>query len=160
MNKDTNKVQKNDKRPLVFLGVGIFNTLVDFLFYTFLTQVVLTKPGQIGLAGIISGTFALLCAFATHNFITWHERPADRQTLLRFFAFTGFGMWVIRPLLLSLFVHFGELYRWFYDLLQSAHLVFSYDFIAKTGAFGFMVILVLIYNYLVYDRFVFMEKSK
>ena len=32
--------ETKSKRPLVFLGVGILNTLLDFAFYTLLTQTV------------------------------------------------------------------------------------------------------------------------
>lgn len=159
MNEDVAMTQKKDKRPLIFLAVGICNTLLDFLFYTLLTQIVFAQASQIGLAGIISGTFALLCAFATHNFITWRERPTDRKTVLRFFAFTGFGMWFLRPILLSIFIRLKPLYIWAQEILQHIHIDLGYEFIAHTGAFGFMVIVVLVYNYLVYDRYVFLDKK-
>jgi hypothetical protein len=67
-------------------------------------------------------------------------------------------MWVIRPLLLALFIKLDGLYSFVYELSQDLHLPFSQDFIANTGAFGFMVIIVLVYNYLVYDRFVFNQQ--
>lgn len=146
-------------RPLLFLGVGIFNTLVDFGFYTLLTSVLLQRNDQIALAGIISGTFALVCAFLTHSFVTWRGAPIGPGTMVRFFLFTGFGMWVIRPILLTLFVGLTGLYRWVFELTQTLGLPLSYDFIVNTGAFGFMVIIVLVYNYLTYDRFVFKKPS-
>ena len=160
MNHAGSRKPTDNKRPVIFLAVGIFNTLVDFLFYTFLTQIVLTKPSQIGLAGVISGTFALLCAFATHNYITWRERPADRQTVIRFFAFTGFGMWVLRPILLSIFIKLDGLYSWAQTIAEKLHLPLSDDFIVNTGAFCIMVFIVLIYNFLAYDRLVFKDEEK
>jgi putative flippase GtrA len=147
------------KRPLIFLGIGVLNTLLDFGFYSFLTLAILRQDSQIALAGIVSGTFALLCAFLTHSFITWRGSHIGFKTILKFIAFTGFGMWVIRPLLLALFIKLGGLYSWVHDISQTLHLPFSYDFIANTGAFGFMVVIVLVYNYLVYDRFVFNKKT-
>jgi len=143
------------KRPIIFLAVGIFNTLFDFAFYTFLTTVFFKGGNNIALAGFISGTFALICAFLTHGFITWRGRHIGRTTVLKFLLFTGFGMWVLRPILLSLFIKWSGLYQWAYGISESLHLPFSYDFIANTGAFGFMVIIVLIYNYFVYNRYVF-----
>lgn len=147
------------KRPVIFLGVGVFNTLVDFGFYTLLTSVLLKNDSQIALAGIISGTVALLCAFITHSFITWRGTDVNAGTMLRFFLFTGFGMWVIRPVLLALFIKLDWLYRWVFEVCTSIGLPFSYDFVANTGAFGFMVIIVLAYNYLTYDRFVFKKST-
>ncbi len=143
------------KRPLVFIGVGIINTLLDFLFYTFLGQVIFRDQSSILLVGLISGTAALLVAFLTHSYITWRGRNISTKTVLKFFSVTGFGMWILRPLLLGLFIEFSLLYQWVYGITMHIGLPFSYGFIANTGAFGFMVIILLIYNYAAYDRFVF-----
>ncbi|MBP9738448.1 GtrA family protein [Candidatus Saccharibacteria bacterium] len=147
------------KRPLIFLGVGVLNTLLDFLFFTLLTLTVFTENDSIALAGIISGTFALICAFLTHGFITWRGRSLKPSTILRFFLFTGFGMWVIRPVLLAIFIHLTPLYNFVYSISSAIGLPFSQGFIANTGAFGFMAVLVLLYNYAVYDKFVFTDSK-
>lgn len=146
------------KRPLIFLGVGIINTLLDYLFFMFLTQILLQPPEQIGIAGIISGTFSLVCALLTHSLITWRGARISRKTVFKFIAFTGFGMWVIRPVLLSLFASFGLLHAWVYAAISTANLPFSYDFVVNTTAFGLMVVILLIYNYVVYDRIVFKQE--
>ena len=150
----------SSKRPIIFLGVGIVNTLLDFAFYTFLTSFIFTDNNSIAIAGIVSGTFALICAFLTHGFITWHGRNLSTTTILRFFIFTGFGMWVIRPILLALFIHLTPVYNFAYNISSALGLPFSQDFIANTGAFGFMAVIVLLYNYVVYDRFVFKKSSE
>lgn len=147
------------KRPVVFLGVGIFNTLLDFGFYTLLTLTILGGNDHIAVAGLISGTFALICAFLTHSFITWRGSHISHKTVLKFIVFTGFGMWVVRPLLLSVFIRLDGLYAWAYDISQSIKLPFSHEFIANTGAFGFMILIVLAYNYFTYDRFVFAKST-
>lgn len=156
--KPTQLRAPKNKRPLIFLVVGVVNTLLDFSFYTLLTQTIFKEPSQIGLAGIISGTFSLFCAFLTHSFITWRGTNISHRTLLKFVIATGFGMWVIRPLLLKLFISFTGVYSWAHQLSHSIGLNFSQQFIASTGAFGFMIIIVLAYNYIVYDRFVFSKK--
>lgn len=154
----TTKKAKN-KRPYIFLGVGAINTLVDFCFYTFL-MLTFFKNGSIILAGIISGTFALFFAFLTHSLITWKGSKITYTTLLKFVIFTGFGMWILRPLLLRIFSELSGLYNKIYEISLSIKLPLSYNFIVSTGAFGFMIILILIYNYLAYDRFVFSKKTK
>jgi putative flippase GtrA len=148
------------KRPIVFLSVGALNTLFDFGFYTFLTSSVFKNGENIALAGLISGTFALICAFLTHGFITWRGSHIDHKTLLRFFLFTGFGMWVIRPFLLSLFIKLDGLYNWADKLLDKIGIHFSYNFVANTGAFGLMLLIVLAYNFFVYEKYVFRFKDK
>jgi len=154
-----NKPTKASRRPLVFLGVGAANTLLDFAFYTILTLTILKGQDSIALAGFVSGTFALLCAFIAHSMITWRGSSIGKGTILRFFLFTGFGMWVIRPLLLSFFIHFTSVYHFAYNLSTSLGLPFSYEFVTNTGAFGFMVVIILSYNYFVYDRFVFKKRT-
>lgn len=144
-------------RPFIFLGVGLVNTLLDFAFYSFLTLTVF--KGNIITAGLISGTFALVCAFITHSTVTWRGRSIKLNTILKFFIFTGFGMWVIRPLLLAFFIQLRPLYELVSSISKAFNLPFNYEFIASTGAFGFMIILVLLYNYLTYDRFVFTRKT-
>ncbi len=147
-----------NKRPYIFLVVGVVNTLLDFTFYTLLSQMIFKD--SIGVAGIVSGTIALFIAFLTHSFITWRGTEISHKTLLRFFVVTGFGMWIIRPLLLSLFITLTSFYYWVHTISFTLGLPFSYDFVAKTGAFGFMVIIVLIYNYFTYDRLVFKNSNQ
>ena len=150
---------KDNKRPFVFLGVGLFNTVLDFAFYTFLTSTVFKNGENIALAGFLSGTFALLIAFATHGLITWRGANLTRRVLAKFALFTGFGMWVIRPLLLSFFIHFSSFYSWLQSLLDSLGIDVSYNFVANTCAFGFMLIFVLSYNYYVYSHYVFNDTT-
>lgn len=150
---------KNPKRPIIFVGVGGVNTLMDFAFYTLLTMTLFKDGHNIALAGFISGTVALFFAFMTHSLITWRGSHISHRTFLKFFLFTGFGMWVIRPLLLTIFIHFTGLYQFVYNLLHDLHIPLSYNFVANTGAFCFMVLIVLLYNYLVYDRYVFTSKQ-
>jgi putative flippase GtrA len=146
------------KRPLVFLVVGVVNTLLDFAFYTLLTLTIFKSGSQIAMAGILSGSFALCCAFLTHSLITWRGRGISHRTVLKFIGFTGFGMWIIRPLLLALFIHLTVVYHWANQLSSLLRLPFSYDFIAHTGAFGFMAVILLLYNYYVYEHFVFSDR--
>lgn len=129
--------------------------MLDFLFYTFLSQVIFRDASSIILVGFISGTLALVIAFLTHSLITWKGRQISVATVLRFFLATGFGMWVLRPLLLKLFIGLSSLYGWAHTITDQLGVTLSYSFVANTGAFGFMVVLVLIYNYVAYDRFVF-----
>jgi putative flippase GtrA len=147
------------KRPIVFLGVGILNTLIDFLFYTLLVTFVFTSTEHIALAGILSGTFALFCAFVTHSLITWKGSKKNIKSVILFILFTGFGMWVIRPLLLSVAIGFTAIYSWVTELLNSIGIMFSFQFIANTLAFGIMTIILLIYNYVIYNYVVFKTNS-
>lgn len=141
------------RRPIVFLGVGLLNTLLDFLFYSLL-MFVFSGDKDIWLVGVISGTFALICAFTTHKLITWRDHPASKTTLIKFLVVTGFGLWVIRPLLLLWFITFDGFYSLIHGVISPV-LPFSYDFVESSVAFAMMVVIVMTYNYIVYDRIVF-----
>lgn len=143
-------------RPFIFLGVGILNTLLDFLFYTFLIVIFFQNNSEIWIVGLISGTFALVCAYFTHKLITWRDHPASKLTLIKFIIVTGFGLWIVRPLLLSWFITFTGLYKVIHGIIQP--LGFSLEFVSATISFGFMVIIVMIYNYISYDKIVFNKK--
>jgi putative flippase GtrA len=148
-------IDKKLRRPLTFFGVGILNTILDFLFYTALVVFVFGGNEQIGLIGIISGTFALICAYTTHRLITWRDRPATTKTLISFFVFTGIGLWIIRPLLLVILIQMTALYTFIHGILQAIGLPIGYELVASTVAFGIMAAIVMVYNYIVYSRFVF-----
>lgn len=143
------------RRPVIFLGVGILNTFLDFVFYSLLTYLFFGDKSSIWIAGIISGTVALFVAFLTHSKITWKYRTINLATMIRFLIATGFGMWVIRPILLVIFIRVDFIYDRAYDIAQWLHIPVSYGFVANTGAFALMTAVVLVYNFIVYDKFVF-----
>ena len=148
------------KRSHLFLLVGIFNTAPDFAVFTLLTLFVFRDPSQIAIAGVVSGTIALCIAFLTHNFITWRERETTRYTALKFFLVTGFGMWVLRPILLSAFIQLSVLYESVHAAIAALGIGFSLSFITNTGAFAFMTAVILVYNFFTYDRFTFSKNSR
>lgn len=147
----------NNRRPLIFLGVGAFNTFIDFVFYLFLTSVLLRNEGQIALVGLISGTFGLLSALVTHSFITFRQKKITPPTIVKFVIFTGFGMWVIRPLLLVLFSQQTYLYKWGHQILLTLGLNMDERLIRSVGSFGMMIVILLLYNYYVYSKYVFIK---
>ena len=157
-NQPSNIPVKKSRRPIIFIAVGIFNTLADFLVFTLITQTILKQ--NIALAGFLSGTIALLMAYVTHSKVTWRERSMSRISIIKFFAVTGFGMWAIRPILLLIFSRMVMVFDFSHKILSSFGLPLSYSFIANSISFCLMVFVVLIYNYLSYDRFVFNETKK
>lgn len=144
-------------RPFIFLAVGALNTLLDFLFYTFLVFTFFPESRDIWIVGVISGVAALILAYTTHQLITWRDHPASKLTIVKFVIVTGIGLWIIRPILLLWFIGFSGLYSSLCTLVEPFGL--SYDFTTSTGAFILMVIVVMIYNFLAYDKFVFTEKT-
>ncbi len=147
-----------NKRPLIFLGVGILNSLIDFICYS--TLILLFSTEHIILVGILSGAVALIVAYLNHRFITWRDRSVPHVAMLKFFLATGFGLWVIRPLLLGWFIQLSELNLFIQTMLNTLTPInLSYEFVSSSLAFGLMLIIVTVYNYYTYSLFVFKEKA-
>ena len=66
----------------------------------------------------------------------------------------------VRPLLTMFFGLFGFLYKFAFDICQSIGIGFSYEFVETTGNYVLMTAVVMIINFLVYDRFVFGTKRE
>jgi hypothetical protein len=69
-------------------------------------------------------------------------------------------MWIIRPLLLAVFIRIDFIYEWAYSVAQWLHIPVSYTFITHTGAFVLMAAIVLIYNFVTYDKYVFTKQNQ
>lgn len=115
---------------------------------------------MIALAGIISGTIALVIAFLLHSYITWRDRHVTHREIFKFIAITGAGMWILRPILLSVFISFDNLYHWAFIVFNNLHIPLSQSFVSNTGAFCLMILVLLCYNYVAYEYFVFKRKRK
>jgi putative flippase GtrA len=148
------------QRLLTFILVGGGNTLLDFLCYTAITLWILPKQEQLVLAGVVSGTIALAIAYCTHRFITWRDKHVSNAAVIRFFLFTGFGMWVIRPILLWAFAFPTQLYRNLATWIQSWGIPITMEFTRHTCAFLAMTVIVVAYNFVTYAKFVFTDTAK
>ncbi len=147
------------RRSGIFLLVGGFNTLVDFCVYTLLIHILPEGPSQIAIVGILSGSFALILAFFTHSLFTWKDRHIGALAIVKFFVITGIGMWIIRPLLLVVFVYLSSLLVPVDFFFNNFGVSISQSFIINTSAFLLMTLVMLVYNYLAYDRIVFSKKT-
>lgn len=145
------------RRIVIFLLVGGMNSLLDFIFYTVVTTWILPGGGQIILAGLVSGTVALVIAYLSHRYITWREKHVPRSAVIRFFVATGFGMWVIRPFLLWLFSKPTSVSTAIVTLGNGIGVHLSLAFVRNTVAFLAMTVIVVVYNFVMYQRFVFVE---
>jgi putative flippase GtrA len=135
--------------------VGILNTLLDIVLVNVLTQL---AGMDLVLAGIISGTVAMINSFIFNQRFTFKVKKVSPVQTLYFFAITMFGLYVIRPLILQLFTK-----QWLtpgefvYSVTSSLSLPFSRSFDINNFALGMAILVVLVYNFLMYRRFVFTE---
>ena len=151
--------------------VGILNTLVDFIVLNILASTILPKSLVLGtitvfgisytingliVAGIISGTIAMINSFIFNMFYTFKARNVDALHAAYFFILTFIGVYVFRPILLKFFT---DVWPWpiniAYKITSLLHLPFSETFVERNIALAATIMLVLVYNYLAYKYIVF-----
>lgn len=153
--KDIKTTERTGRYILVGIAIAIFN----FGFYSILANLIINNNDYLWLSTFISTAAATLVAYILHSRITWKERPITKTAIYRFFIWNAILAVAIGPWITQLFSLCTPLYDLAYNVSQSLHLPFSYEFIQSTGAFVFTSIVVMIINYLFYDKFVF-QKSK
>lgn len=151
--------------------VGILNTIVDFVVLNILVMTILPKDlvlfsttisgytivitGLI-VAGLISGTCAMINSFIFNRSFTFKVMTIDRLHTAYFFLVTIAGLYIIRPLVLYIFT---DVWMWpsqiAYTITSSLRLPFSQEFDERNLALLAAIAVVLVYNYCMYKYFVF-----
>lgn len=142
------------KKLMRFAGVGIVAAVVDFLSYQFALNMLFRD--NLTLSAVFSGVIATFAAYVMHNNITWRERLPGKYGVAKFFIWNAIAVFILRPPLTWAFEQLTWLYDFGYMLLGW---VFSYEFIMSTGVYVLMTLVIMVLNYLVYERLVFTEHN-
>lgn len=155
--------------------VGIMNTVVDIVVLNVLAVTVLPKSLVIAqftingilvtitglmVAGAISGTLAMVNSLIFNARFTFRTRHVSTRHIVYFFLITMFGLYVIRPIILKVFT---DIWVWpadiTYRVTSAVGLPFSRDFDERNLALFAAIAVVLVYNYLMYKKFVFVDEE-
>lgn len=148
-------------RILKFVGVGITVTLIDFLVYNFALKVLLGGNNDlIWLASIISGVAGTIAAYLLHSNITWKGRDPGKYGVYKFFAWNILLVVAIRPALTFVFGVMDGLYEFTFMITSGMGLPFAFEFVESTGVYVLMTVVIMVLNFLFYDRVVFGSVSK
>lgn len=144
-----------------FVGVGITVTLIDFLVYNFSLSVLLGGNNDlIWLASIISGVAGTISAYILHSNITWKGRDPGKYGIIKFFAWNVLLVVAIRPALTFIFGVMDGLYEFAFMIASGINLPFTFEFVESTGVYVLMTAVIMILNFLFYDRVVFGSVNK
>ncbi len=176
-NKATKKPDHSEALQVGRFGlVGILNTVVDFVVLNVLAATILPKSLVLGsvtifgtnytitgliVAGLISGTIAMINSFIFNMRFTFRARHVDALHATYFFVLTMIGVYIFRPILLKFFTDV-----WTWPVLTAdhistfLHLPLSQLFVERNVALAVTILLVLVYNYLVYKYIVFTKDKK
>ena len=152
------KLQKSSKL-VRYLVSGVSATVVDYLVYEVLALTVLGTD-LLWLATGIAGIISTFVAFFLHSHLTWIDRDPGKFGIVKFFIWNIAVMILLRPAVVTLFSGFTGLYQWAFGVTTWLHLPFSYDFVLSTGTYLLVTLIIMILNYIFYDKFVFSKNSK
>ncbi len=158
--KEPNKPTKTTKVATRYIIIGILLTLINFLIYSILSNLIIQDNNYLWLTTLISTTIATLVAYLLHSKITWKERFPGKYGIYKFLVWNFTIALLIAPLLTQLFSLITPLYNFAFQIIQDVNLPFSYEFTLTTGAFILTNITTMIINFLFYDRYVFGKKTK
>ncbi len=150
---------KSAPRVSRFALVGVFNTLLDFAILNGLVFAFKLSPVAANI--LSSGTAMVISYLLNHRFVFKAEEEKDFKQFVTFVAITSFGLFVIGSLGIKLMT---EHVTWPADSAYAmlhwlAGGVFSRKFVRVNIAKFSVAIITLIWNYQMYKRFVFVDKT-
>ena len=149
---------KKNKKKIVYFFVGLLNAAIDFVVYTILGLTIMKDA--LWLASIVGALVATVTGFFLHSKITWKERNPGKVGAIKFVIWSLMIAIAIKPALTLFFETWTWLYEFAFSISSFLHLPFSYDFIVSTGVFGFMSLVIMVLNFICYDRVVFGDKKE
>ena len=150
--KGLSEKMKQKGRYLIF---GVLNTAINYGMYEALALLVFTAENQLWIATLISGAVSIFVGYFLHSKFTWKDREVGKKELGKFFIGNVIMNIAVRPALTWFFGLFGFLYKFAFDICQAIGIGFSYEFVESTGNYVLMTAVVMVINFLVYDKFVF-----
>ena len=150
--KGLSEKMKQKGRYLIF---GVLNTAINYGMYEALALLVFTAENQLWIATLISGAVSIFVGYFLHSKFTWKYREVGKKELGKFFIWNVIMNIAVRPALTWFFGLFGFLYKFAFDICQAIGIGFSYEFVESTGNYVLMTAVVMVINFLVYDKFVF-----
>ena len=154
----TSKQSQTIQQVTRFGMVGILSFAIDFGIANILAG---PLHFNVVLASIISGTVAMVNSFIFNQRFTFRVQHTDQKHLVYFVVLTAFGIYVIRPII----IHFlTSTWLWpahfTYRVTHALHLPLSPAFDTRNMALVVAVLIVFVYNFLSYKKYVFTHANK
>lgn len=138
-----------------YIVIGVALSAFNFIVYTLLAQLFFKNNDWLWLDSTIACAATAILAYILHSKITWKERPVSKRGIIMFFLWNGLLAFVICPFFTWVFGFIKPLYSFVFDVLSAIHLPIDYPLVESTVIFILTTIVVLILNYMFYDKLVF-----
>ena len=150
---------KTSRHAIRYLIVGISVTGFNYILFVIISNLIIENNDLIWLSNFIATAITTIVAYFAHSRITWKERKVTKHSVIRFFIWNAILAIAVAPGFTQLFSLFTPLYEFVYNITSVIHLPFSYEFVLTTGSFALNSIVIMILNFLFYDKFVFGKKK-
>ena len=146
---------KTSRHAIRYLLVGVSVTLFNYVLYAVLSNLIIRNNDLLWLSSLTATAITAIVAYIAHSKITWKEREVTKTSIYKFFIWNALLTFAISPALTQLFSLITPLYEFAFNITSAMHLPFTYEFVLTTGAFVLVTAVIMILNFLFYDRFVF-----
>ena len=92
-----------NRRFLIFLSIGIFDTLLDIGIFTLLIYIFGRSPEKIIILNITSFSVVVLCAFFLNGRLTFKDTDLSFKKFIKYYTTSSFGM-VLNTIIVSIFM--------------------------------------------------------
>ena len=152
---------KTSKHAARYLIVGLSVTIFNYVLYTLLSNVIINNNDFLWLSTLISTAITTIVAYILHSKITWKERNITKTAIYKFFIWNAILTVAIGPGRTQLFSLLTPLYDLAFNISSAINLPFTYEFVLTTGDFVLTSAVIMLINFLFYDKFVFgKDKAK
>ncbi|MBQ9018129.1 GtrA family protein [Candidatus Saccharibacteria bacterium] len=148
------------RHAIRYFLVGISVTIFNYVLFAILSNLIINNNDLLWLSNLIATGITVIVAFIAHSRITWKDRIVTKHSIIRFFIWNALLTFLIAPSLTQFFSIFTPLYEFAYNITSAIHLPFTYEFVLTTGAFVLTSAVIMVLNFLFYDRFVFGKKHE
>ena len=156
--KNKSKKVKTSEHAIRYFIVGVCVTVFNYVLFTLLSNVIINNNDLLWLSSLLATAVTTVLGYLLHSRITWRDRNITKTAIYKFFIWSAIITFAISPALTQFFSIFTPLYEFGYNITNAIHLPFTYEFVLTTGAFVLTSAVIMVLNFLFYDRFVFGEK--
>ena len=146
------------KKVATFAVVGAGLTVLDFVVYNIVLRTFYGGEAEgASVASMVSGMVATVAAYFAHKNITWKARKPRKYGVAWFFGWNVFASTVVRPVVSWFFglIIFSRLYEFAFSVISWLNIPFDYEFVKSTGIYVLMTAVVMVLNYMFYEKLVF-----
>lgn len=149
---------KTSRHAIRYFFVGVCVTVFNYVLFTLLSNIIINNNGFLWLSSLLATAVTTVLGYVLHSRITWRERNITKTAIYKFFIWSAIITFAISPVLTQFFSIFTPLYEFAYNITNAIHLPFTYEFVLTTGAFVLTSLVIMVLNFLFYDKFVFGKK--